>query len=209
MIALWLAGAALAANCFTPCSVDCLTWSGSSEDYSINTTDISISQAAAIDRGADAWRAGPAAINRGATWQFTRGPDTSSDGTLNDGVNDVSMLSDAQMSAIGAGANTIAQTWITWYCPTNTFVEFNIGFRETIIWTTDLPSNASSGASIGQTALHEFGHAAGLRHENSVLASMNWAHPFGGDMSTGLFRIGEDDFVGLIMVAPGADTART
>jgi hypothetical protein len=50
--------------------------------------------------------------------------------------------------------------------------------------------------SIGQIALHEWGHALGFNHEDDVLATMNSVYPNSGDLGIA-FRPHEDDYVGL------------
>ena len=201
-------GFAAAAVCDSPaCNpTGCVGHVSDTLVYSINTALIGSGNASSIQAGANAWDAGASKANRGAEWNFVRGSDVSVNGTLVDNVNTVGALTAAEWQAANLPSNWIAAT--KWSANTSCEVkEFDIAFKSSVNWSNNAPSNVSSGFSIGQTAAHEFGHAIGLDHETSVLATMNPVYPFGGDFNGEPYRIGEDDYVGLTMVTdPGTST---
>lgn len=85
--------------------------------------------------------------------------------------------------------------------------DIDIVFNSGKSWSTSVPSNINNtDRSIGQVALHEFGHALGFNHEEDVAATMNGTYPHGGDISGFKYRPNEDDYVGLVANRPHAST---
>jgi hypothetical protein len=86
--------------------------------------------------------------------------------------------------------------------PSVTF-DSDIVFNRSETWCGGTPSgctwtDVTHTYSIGQTAMHEFGHYLGLNHEDDNIATMNDGYPGGGDMAQTHFRINEDDYAGLV-----------
>jgi hypothetical protein len=86
----------------------------------------------------------------------------------------------------------------------------DITFNSSATYTSDTPSvnpNETTKYSIGQSALHEFGHALGLDDAGWQIGTMNGNYPGGGDLGTGLkYRINEDDYVGLVAAKGDSST---
>lgn len=185
--------------------------------YRINANDFTSGERAAIEDGADAWHGGGTTVIRGVDWQFVRGADTTSDGTHGNGVNNVRMRPDSEVEseANNGSDDALAVTHLDLTCWPGAgcgIDGFDISFSDTATWSDDVPNNdAGDERSIGQVAMHEFGHAAGLDHEaygtTAIVATMNAAYPNGGDTS-GLYRISEDDYVGMAVLHPGVSTGK-
>lgn len=170
---------------------------GNSLTYHLLTGNFTAAEATAINDASVAWEAGTGEINRGANWEFNRGADSASL-SLSDGRYDVSSFSDAWFAAMGVPAGAIAVGFKTFGAWPNCGVNGgDIVFRSSVNWTTSLPAGAAAGStSIGQVAMHEFGHIIGFDHENDDMAVMNSFYPNGGDISAS-YRINEMDFVGM------------
>jgi hypothetical protein len=155
-----------------------------------------------IDFAANSWDAGAGEAMRGAIWNFIRGSDNAA-GTCGPDDNDdeVYMRSLTWFNNNGIGA-FIAFCW-------NDDNDIDLLFRSDQSWVTTVPSSTAPGSlSIGQTALHEWGHALGFNHESTVIATMNPSYPNGGDISAHKYRPHEDDYAGLVANRPDSSTGR-
>lgn len=172
---------------------------GNGVTYHFIATQLTNDQEDAVEKAAGAWRAGAGRLNRGADWTFTRGADSAA-GSLDllDTRHDITMLSDTWMANNGIPANALAVTISNYGAWPNCGVRgSDIVFRDSISWSTSLPAAIVGGdTSIGQVAIHEFGHMIGFDHENDDVATMNATYPGGGDISAA-YRINEMDYVGL------------
>ena len=185
---------------------ECAYMSGSSQFYFLNVSDFTAAQTIEITEAANAWKAGSGEILRGADWAWAR-VDVQVDGDNTDGNNNVRMKSDAWFQTYFGSQPLAITVRQKSGCDT---VEVNLSFREGVNWTVDLPSNAaSSERSIGQVAVHEFGHMLGLQHFGAVEASMNSKYPAGGDIAEVGYRIHEDDYTGLVDAKADASTGKT
>lgn len=194
MIAIALAStAALAWNCDdNGGSCSCQTRSGSSQTYRVLAADFTAGEQADIEAGASTWDAGTGYINRGADWTYVRGGDVTSWGHSNLRF-DIATENDAWFSAEGVPAAEMAVTMRKDLGCTR--VENDTIFRSSVNWSASMPSLTSDSApSIGQAAIHEFGHDLGLDHNDAELAVMNATYPYSGDASQQQFRLHEDDY---------------
>ncbi|MBX2797032.1 MAG: matrixin family metalloprotease [Myxococcales bacterium] len=202
-IMIFLTSDAAAWECVTnpPCGCD---WADNSQlTYRINVSDFNASGQAEIELAGDAWDAGYSEINRGANWDFVRGQDITSDGAVGDFTNQIYKKPTSWFTDQGLPAASLAGVRHTHLlCGRN---DSDIIFNSDFDWTTQLASETTpvplpggDPASIGQVAMHEFGHVLGLAHENDVLATMNESYPNAGEVAGTRHRIGEDDFVGLV-----------
>lgn len=173
-------------------------------EYHLVVADFPASHVTEIEAAAESWWAGNTQILRGADFKHVRGVDNLA-GVANNGVSELWDESSTWFTALGFPSTTLAITtsWMLGW-PNCDVVESDIVFNESTVWSTSLPgalptySGATSEVSIGQTAVHEFGHVVGFDHENDVLAVMNGFYPAGGDISATKYRIHEDDFAGLL-----------
>lgn len=187
--------------------VGCIAWVwdsgsapwGDSLTWHTCTGEFTSAQIAEVTDAANSWDAGAGEVLRGAVWDFVRGSDLSGCADSNF-ENEVYMETDAWFSARGIGSTTPA------YCFCQT-AWHDIVFRSSATWSNSLPSQTSS-MSLGQVALHEFGHSLGLDHENTVIATMNGTYPAGGDLGNVAYRPHEDDYVGLAANRPGSSTGK-
>lgn len=183
---------------------------GNSVTYHLISTKFTNDEEDAIEDAAGAWRAGAQQLNRGADWQFIRGADDPV-GSLDlaDNQYHVSRLSDAWLAGNGVPANAIGVAFRSYGAWPNCGVQGgDVVFRASTSWSTKLPAAAAAGTlSLGQTAIHEFGHIIGFDHENGDLQVMNTTYPFGGDISAA-YRINEDDYVGLQASYPDSSTGK-
>jgi hypothetical protein len=172
---------------------------GNSLTYHIVADKFTSDEREAIEDAAAAWRAGANQINRGADWELDRGSDWAI-GTLSISDNDtgISAEDDTWFLNQGVPSSNMAATFAvfgSW--PNCGFTGVDILFRESVSWTTKLPAAADSGdMSLGQVAIHEFGHMIGFDESDVALATMNSEYPAGGDISAS-YRISERDYDGL------------
>lgn len=183
---------------------------GNSLTYHLISGKFTAAEIDAIDDAHAAWRAGAQQLNRGADWRFVRGA-TEPAGSLDvtDNQYHVSRLSDSWLAGKGVSANAIAVAFRDYGAWPNCGVRGgDIVFRASESWSTTLPnSTPADELSIGQVAIHEFGHIIGFDHDNGDLQVMNAAYPAGGDIS-GEYRISEDDYVGLEANYPDSSTGK-
>ncbi len=183
---------------------------GNSVTYHLISGKFTASEIDAIDNAHAAWRAGAQQLNRGADWRFIRGA-TEPTGSLDisDNRYHVSRLSDSWLANKGVSASALAVAFRSYGAFPNCGVRGgDIIFRNSLTWSTSLPNSTPIGAfSIGQVAIHEFGHIIGFDHDNGDLQVMNAAYPAGGDIS-GEYRISEDDYVGLEANYPDSSTGK-
>ncbi len=208
MSPIWMVVQAEAHNC-TMYAGGCVEPGGNSSTYRINVDDFTAAEESEIELAAEGWDAGSGEVNRGADWHFLRGGDVHSDGFRGDFTNTVRMKPPSFFN--GQGMDTLGQasTLIGMVGMQYVILETDISFKDTVNWTTTVESVCSgSEKSLGQAALHEFGHALGRDHEDDWIATMNSAHPAGGDISATKYRINEDDFLGLKLSKPGSSTGK-
>lgn len=195
--------------CDTPTAPACFTWPNPSVLWRGNALDFSPSELDAIEQGANAWNAGTGEVNRGADFHFVRATDGTDDGYLGNFVNDVRRADDQWFidRYYGSGIAAAVELWVN---PNNCddIVEFDLSVRDTVqLDDQRLESDAIQPGefSLGQLAVHEFGHALGLGHDTThLLASMDPVWPHGGDQGEVGYRIQEHDFVGLRTLYPGS-----
>ena len=171
--------------------------SGSSLTWDMCQGEFTASEETEIELAANSWDAGSGEVMRGAIWNFSRGSDDVSCAPDNND-NEVYSRSRQWFTSRGWPSSTLA------LC-SRTGNDIDISFVQDVTWSTAVPSGTSN-TSIGQTALHEFGHALGFNHENTVVATMNASYPFGGDISAHKYRPHENDYAGLVANRPGAST---
>ncbi len=192
-------------NCVTHSTCGCMFQSGGSQGYKINVNDFSSGEQTEIEHGADAWDAGSGEILRGAAWQYNRNADLTVDGSFCDGTENIREKDDTWFTGQGLAADVDAVTTPCFaFCG---WVDGDITFRDSEPWSTSLPSDiTNSDLSIGTVAMHEFGHFAGLDHEDANMATMNSLYPHGGDIAHTKYRINEDDYVGFLTGYSDAST---
>lgn len=209
LVALAMPAAAWECKVYTNCC--CCGWQyGSTRAFKINTNDFTAAGADEIAGAAFAWNAGSIHITRGATWSWTR-TDVTVDGTIGNGENNVRKKDDTWFTNQGYSANALAGTNRVEGSGLDacTTVEADITYRESLTYSTSLPSQNPPNSSIGQIAVHEFGHALGFIHEDTVEAAMNSSYPAGGDLGEVGYLLHEDDYVGLTNAKSGASTGKT
>lgn len=182
--------------------------SGDDKTWAICDGSFTSGQEDEITLAANSWDAGSGEAMRGAIWNFIRGSDEAS-GTcdLDDGDDEVYMRSAAWFSSHGLATSTIANCFCDDWDGLN---DTDIAFRSNVSWSDLVPASitTSGDRSIGQTALHEFGHLLGFLHEDDLIATMNSEVAFGGDISGHKYRPHEDDYVGLVANRPDSSTGR-
>ncbi len=194
MIALW-------ASPSWGFEVDCDTADGDQLVYKINSDDFGTAQRDQIHAAADAWDAGDPYPMRGAKWHFFFGAYTSSDGILCDGSNDIRKKPRSWFDNQGydEAASASVRT-----CTTGggcTRIDADMTFAEDISWVASMASDADlPDRSLGQTAMHEFGHVLGFFDEADEPATMNSPYAHSGDTAEAHLRISEDDYVGLLYI---------
>lgn len=137
--------------------------------------------ARALEYASGAWNAHAP----GSYWYIHSAYSTSVIGMSGDGYNDVRIASSGQWHWPGHAAVTLHQRTTCYAFPTAgshyTEADILINPSETFdLSHKPLPSDYMKNATL--LLLHEFGHAAGLGHEDDVLATMNsgWPGPVGG-----------------------------
>jgi len=193
---------------------DCFTWPSNGATYRISTDDFSGDEADEIEAAAEAWNAdGLGGVNPGVDFEFVQGADlVGSDGTWDDGTNNVRMKEDGWFNWRNFPSGFAAQVAIfVDDAACDDIDEFDMTFRSSVSWSTGLESDnlPADTYSIGQLAVHEFGHALGLGHQSDTLASMDPTVPHGGDLGGTRYRINEPDFVGQRAQYPDASNAGT
>jgi hypothetical protein len=182
----------------------CQTRGGDSQTYHILAADFTSGEEADIESGANTWDAGTSDVNMGADWDYVRGTDVTSWGHTNLRF-DVAAEDDAWFTAEGVPAGHFATTLRREFGCTR--LETDIVFRSSASWSTSLPSlTTSASPSIGQVAIHEFGHDLGLNHNDGELAIMNAIYPHSGDGGDQFFRLHEDDYDFLVTEYGDAST---
>lgn len=157
----------------------------------------------AIFAAADAWKAGTGEILRGATWSYVRGTDRSA-GSCDYG-NGYNEIYSRDATWFGDRGLDEAQAWTRNDDVTDS-TEVDFVLNSGLTWTATIPSGTPlSEASIGQIALHEFGHGLGFNHNDTFLAVMNSYYPYGGELG-GMYRPNEDEYVGIHTERPHSST---
>ncbi|MEQ1508275.1 MAG: hypothetical protein ABMB14_38950 [Myxococcota bacterium] len=172
---------------------------GITEQYRMEPGGFTATEQTQIDSAAAAWSAGPGDVLRGAYWHWTRGADVTTGATANF-RDEVYERSHTWFLDRGIGTAAAAVTWVT------PAVDEDIATNAYYVWCTDTPSSCTSGTSLGQTMVHEFGHRMNFFHENDYIATMNINVPSGGDISNTKYRINEDDSAGLQWLSPHSST---
>ncbi len=115
-------------------------------------------------------------------FNFYVGRDTDGRHSKSNGRNEV------YFTSIDGRGGTLAVTYTRWsFCFFSSSIqETDIAFDSGESWYTGAPSYTSSSRSFRLVALHEFGHALGLGHEDRSLETMNSFYPNGGPI--GRFR---------------------
>lgn len=169
--------------------------SGSEAYFRFEANDFSSYEEDEIELGAFAWNAGAGEILRGADWEWVKLSDRTSTG-INNGYSEVFAEDQLWFWNHFLSPDLIAVT-----IPSATF-DTDIVFNTRYTFCASSPSSCtnaiSSPYSIGQTAMHEFGHYLGLGHEDDNIATMNTEYPAGGDIGGARYRINEDDYAGLV-----------
>ena len=181
-------------------SGDSLTWHLCDNDFTAN-------EESEITWAADGWDAGSGEAMRGAIWDFVRGSDHSSGCARDNNEDEVYMEDATWFTIVGYGASKAVC-----FCDDGDGLDDrDIVFKSSVSWTTLVPSAAAdTDTSIGQVALHEFGHLLGFLHDNTKIATMNpgGSAPNSGDISGHKYRPHEDDYVGLTVNRPDSSTGR-
>lgn len=189
-------------------SPDCYTWDMSivgDVEYRFNENDFTTLEMDEIELAADAWEGGWSKVNRGAWLELTR-TQGAGDGSLDNGVNNVRRKPDSYFDAMSfENSDAFVMLYVDNNCVGLT--EFDMTFREdTSNEVLDLPSRVAQGFSLGQLAVHEFGHAIGIGDDSSQLHVMDPRRPQGGDLGRTKFRVHEEDFYALRSLYPGNST---
>lgn len=123
---------------------------------------------------------------KGSTWDFYVGRDTDGSHNGSNGRNEVYLDN-------GLSTPTLAVTRVRYHCYwlfgwRYGIDETDVGFNNNISWSLNALNygNLGSPYSFEGVALHEFGHALGLRHEDRWVATMNSYYPNSG--STGHWK---------------------
>lgn len=166
-------------------------------------SNFTAAQVTQIFTAANAWRSGTGELIRGANWTYVRGVDrTAGSCTVGNNYNEIMMRDSTWFANHGATAALA----VTYNYAVSVSSEVDFVFNSTYTWVNDFPSRVSPGSySIGQVALHEFGHGLGFNHQDVFIATMNGAYPNGGELA-GNYRPNEDDYVGIRTERPHTST---
>ena len=191
-------------------SPDCYTWDMSSVGdvaYRLNEDDFSNAEMDEIEQAADAWEGGWSKVNRGVWLELTR-TQGAGDGALDNGVNNVRRKPNRYFNTHGYGGGSKAFVLLYVDNDCEHIAEFDMTFRlSSSAESLSLPSQVTgSDFSLGQLALHEFGHALGLGDDASQLHTMDDRKPHGGDLGRTAYRVHEEDFYALRQLYPGNST---
>lgn len=189
-LAVGAANTAEAAN-WNTCEGDPQKWNSNYADMALNTTSFPV--------GGYFDLAMQSAMNKwndigGSAMRFILARNTAGTVSRDNGVNEVYFEGEN-----GALAVTYQSTRCYWYWWFGTrwrkgFQEADIGFNSTKEWGSGAYDPAATWINFDAVANHELGHAQGLEHTKTSLATMNEYYPVGGP--TGLdnrFEIHADD----------------
>lgn len=164
------------------------TWSVRPVDYSINTTNLDLPEAAvetAVRAGADTWAT---QSNASIGFAYT-GPSTQTT-TTNDNLNLVVFRNASSGSAI-------ATTY--WWSSGSRIIDADIVFWDAGFRFFAGATGCSNGFYIEDIAAHEFGHALGLGHSASPSATM---YPSVSSCNTSNRTLDADDIAGVLALYP-------
>jgi poly(3-hydroxybutyrate) depolymerase len=136
------------------------TWVQAQMSYRLNAANLDLPAAAveaAVRAGADAWQ------KQAGAFRFDYAGTSAQQTTTNDGVNLVLFRNASNGSAI-------ATTY--WWASGSRIVDADIVFWDAAVTFVDASTACSGGFYIEDTAVHEFGHALGLGHSPSPVATM-------------------------------------
>ena len=136
------------------------TWSQPQAPYYVNTANLDlpgVSVESAVRAGADAWH------NQSAAFRFTYAGTSAATSTGYDGTNLV-VFRDA------SSGSAIATTY--WWSSGSRIVDADIVFWDGAFRFFTGSAGCSAGFYIEDIAVHEFGHALGLGHSTTAVATM-------------------------------------
>lgn len=169
------------------------TWAQRPVAYSINTTNLDLSEAAvetAVRTGADTWDA-----QSNASFSFAFAGRSTQTTTTYDAVNLVVFRNASSGSAI-------ATTY--WWFTGSSIVDADIVFWDAAFQFFSGSAGCSGGFYIEDVAAHEFGHALGLGHSTSGNATM---YPSITSCDTRNRTLAADDIAGVLALYPPSSTA--
>ena len=119
---------------------------------------------------------------KGAGFNFYVGRDTDGTHSRSNGVNEVYLSNTEVGSALAVTFSRFHCYWLFgyWYG----IDETDIAFNNNLSWTTGKFNYGSLGSPFNfeLVALHELGHALGLKHEDRVMATLNSFYPHSGPL---------------------------
>ena len=139
---------------------------------------------------------------KGSTFDYYVGRDTNGTHNSNNGVNEVYLDNSLSGSTLGV---TLTRYHCYWFFGWHYGIdETDIGFNNNKSWSTGTYSYSNPTGSpfnFESVALHELGHAIGLKHENRWMATMNAYYPNSGPF--GYYKewdpFGDDRLAGRFM----------
>jgi hypothetical protein len=108
---------------------------------------------------------------------------------MGDGDNTVALIDSVTWENLGLGPNSLAVALPVYTSGGCGIDEVDILVNDGQTFTSKLPADTARPVfSLGQTMIHEFGHAVGMGHFDTVIDVMNSNYPFAGDLAR-VYRI--------------------